>query len=221
MFGQNIKLPPENTDGSSLKVTEIFETIQGEGPLAGRAALFIRLSGCNLACSFCDTEFDSYEVKNLPEILSRAKPLSDKIRLVVITGGEPMRQNIAPLCDELISLGFEVQVETNGTIYRKLHPEVMFVCSPKFEGDVRYKIDPRFFAHRFHYKFLIRADEQRVTQYYEQFTSSTCKNKSIYLQPMDEYDDGKNALNLAHTLKLVMDGGFSLSLQLHKILGVA
>lgn len=220
MFGQNPKLPPENSDGLSLKVTEIFETIQGEGPLAGQAALFIRLSGCNLACSFCDTEFDKYSEHSIDQILDRASKLESNIRLIVITGGEPMRQNIAPLCDAMLDRGFDIQVETNGTIYRSLDKRVMFVCSPKFEGNREYKVDPRFFNHPFYYKFLVNMRDQKSHSYYEKFLSKNHEREQLYLQPMDEYDTVKNALNIEHTIKLVKDGGFRLSLQLHKILGV-
>ena len=220
MFGQNPKLPPEKSDGLSLKVTEIFETIQGEGPLAGQAALFIRLSGCNLACSFCDTEFDKYTIHSPDQIVERASNLESNLRLIVITGGEPMRQNIAPLCDAMLAHGFDIQVETNGTIYRPLDKRVMFVCSPKFEGEKEYKIDPRFFDHSFYYKFLVNARDQKSHSYYEKFLSKNYVREQLSLQPMDEYDAIKNAANIEHTVKLVKDGGFRLSLQLHKILGV-
>lgn len=73
MFGRNPKLPQEFTDGKVLKVHSIFYTIQGEGPYSGRTAVFIRLSGCNLACSFCDTEFDLYESLELEQILDKVQ----------------------------------------------------------------------------------------------------------------------------------------------------
>ncbi len=58
MLGKNPILKPVFSSGETLDVTEIFSTIQGEGPLAGEPAVFIRLSGCKLACAFCDTNFE-------------------------------------------------------------------------------------------------------------------------------------------------------------------
>jgi len=69
MLGDNPKRPPTNGDGTSLLVKNIFKTLQGEGPHAGVPAVFIRLGGCNLACSFCDTEFEDYQQHALSEIV--------------------------------------------------------------------------------------------------------------------------------------------------------
>ncbi len=98
MFGKNKIMKPEIHLGENLDVQEIFPTLQGEGPYVGQPSVFIRLGGCNLACSFCDTEFDSYKKISLKKILSQveklAKNSSGKIvrKLIVITGGEPLRQ---------------------------------------------------------------------------------------------------------------------------------
>lgn len=70
MLGQNPIRPPITGDGTQLFVQSIFPTIQGEGPAAGIPSVFIRLGGCNLACSFCDTEFESFEEMALGDILS-------------------------------------------------------------------------------------------------------------------------------------------------------
>ena len=76
MFGKNPIRPPEKGDGSILFVQEIFPTLQGEGPLAGVPAVFLRLGGCNLACSFCDTEFESFKEWKLEDIIAEVKKLS-------------------------------------------------------------------------------------------------------------------------------------------------
>ncbi len=133
MFGANIKLKPEITAGEFLKIHSIFHTIQGEGPFSGRASAFIRLSGCNLACKFCDTEFDYYEILSIDEILDR---ISSMKGMVVITGGEPFRQTLGPLCKKLLSHGRMVQVETNGTLYNEIPDEILIVCSPKNSGGI-------------------------------------------------------------------------------------
>src|ERR1051325_10188368 len=100
MFGKNKILKPEIHAGLNLDVQKIFLTLQGEGPYVGQPSVFVRLGGCNLACNFCDTEFDSYKKISLKKIISEVKKLSQnsskkRVRnLVVITGGEPLRQPI-------------------------------------------------------------------------------------------------------------------------------
>jgi len=132
MHGTNPIRPPEKGDGSKLSVQNIFATFQGEGPYTGWPAIFIRLGGCNLACEFCDTEFESFQEMSLENILADVNKLSKnkKHPLIVITGGEPLRQPIEKLCDELLNLKYKVQIETNGTLYKKLDKRVDVVCSP-------------------------------------------------------------------------------------------
>ena len=204
MFGKNPLRPPEKGDGSTLLVQSIFHTIQGEGPRAGQPATFIRLGGCNLACKFCDTEFESFKPMPLSQIISKATG-----KLIIITGGEPFRQPIEKLCEELIALGKIVQIETNGTLFRDLPKEVEIVCSPK-TSEIRADLDARVTA----YKFLISASLEGYTDI--KFKT----NKPIYVQPMDEYDEDKMYKNIEHTKNLAMENGYNISLQLHKILGI-
>lgn len=102
------------SDGSTVVVHSVFNTIQGEGPYAGVPATFIRLAHCNLQCPLCDTEYTegAYEAN----FYSLATSDAIRHRLVVLTGGEPFRQNIGPLCDALYSAGKVVQIETNGKL---------------------------------------------------------------------------------------------------------
>ena len=122
MFGKNKILKPENHDGLHLDIVEIFPTLQGEGPFSGWPAVFVRLGGCNLACEFCDTEFENYQnfsvEKIIEEVVKLAKNDENEVvrKLVVITGGEPLRQPVESFCEELTRLGFLVQFETNGII---------------------------------------------------------------------------------------------------------
>ena len=102
-----------------LRLYEMFTSIQGESTHAGRLCFFIRLAGCNLRCSYCDTKKaqspDAGRECTLEEILRKAK--ESGIRLVEITGGEPMLQPAVPeLCALLIKNGFEVLMETNGSV---------------------------------------------------------------------------------------------------------
>lgn len=88
--------------------------IEGEGVRVGEPTFFIRLAGCNLRCLFCDTEFDSFEEMTVDEIVDGIRPRD--IAWVCITGGEPLRQNILPLCQALLENYHRVHIETNGTI---------------------------------------------------------------------------------------------------------
>ena len=121
----------------TYSVKEIFYTLQGEGLQAGRAAVFCRFAGCNLwsgreedraqaACTFCDTDFvgtdgtagGKYETAlNLVEAIAQHWPQAHPSRrFVVLTGGEPLLQVDAALIDALHQAGFEIAVETNGTV---------------------------------------------------------------------------------------------------------
>ncbi len=99
-----------------LKVNEIFYSIQGEGTFSGRPCVFVRLTGCNLRCSYCDTRYAYYEGKDMEidEIIE--KVISYRCHVVEITGGEPLIQDETPiLIKRLLDLGFQVLLETNGT----------------------------------------------------------------------------------------------------------
>jgi 7-carboxy-7-deazaguanine synthase len=222
MFGRNPKRKPLINDGSILQVQEIFPTLQGEGFFAGQAAVFIRLGGCNLACSFCDTEFESFHEMELNSIIAKAKELSrNHIRpFAVITGGEPMRQNIAPLCEKLIADGFTVQIETNGTLFRELPKSVHIICSPKAVDGKYFPLRPDILSRANALKFIISVNQSPYDTVPDvgQFARP---DLMVYLQPMDEYCSQKNAANMGHTLKLVHEYRCNLSLQLHKMLDVA
>jgi 7-carboxy-7-deazaguanine synthase len=100
-----------------LKVNEIFYSIQGESSYAGLSCVFVRLTGCNLRCSYCDTSYAYEEGKDLEigEIIDRVT--SYRCRLVEITGGEPLVQKETPhLIYQLVEKGFEVLLETNGSL---------------------------------------------------------------------------------------------------------
>ena len=137
------------TRARSYAVKEVFLTLQGEGVNAGRAAIFCRFAGCNLwsgreedradaDCRFCDTDFvgldgdngGRYEAADLAAAIERQWRGGDAHRLVVLTGGEPLLQVDEPLVRALHARGFEIAVETNGTVAPP--PGLDWICvSPK------------------------------------------------------------------------------------------
>lgn len=223
MHGQNPIRPPEKGDGQILQVVETFATLQGEGPFAGHPAVFVRLGGCNLACEFCDTEFEKFSPRALGALVSEIEGLSreqgKRVRdLVVITGGEPLRQNIAPLCEALLEQGLRVQIETNGTLFRPLPEGVFIICSPKASDGTYHPIRPDLLARLHALKFIIAADDEAYSHVAE--VGQTGTDIPVYVQPMDEGDPTKNAANMALASRLAQTGGYRLSLQTHKILGI-
>jgi 7-carboxy-7-deazaguanine synthase len=99
-----------------LKVCEIFKSIQGESTFAGSPCAFVRLTGCNLNCLYCDTKYAFNEGSDMTieKIVSAVKSLG--VSLVEITGGEPLIQNETPLlCSELMRIGYKILIETNGS----------------------------------------------------------------------------------------------------------
>ena len=111
-------------NNSILKINEIFKSIQGESTHMGIPCAFIRLTYCNLRCTYCDTEYSFHEGKDMSisEILNEIKPMNTK--LVEVTGGEPMLQeNVIPLMKELLKNRYEVLLETSGAISLKDVPE--------------------------------------------------------------------------------------------------
>ncbi len=224
MHGKNPIRPPVSDNGAVLGVKNIFATLQGEGPYVGVPSVFIRLGGCNLACDFCDAEFEDYAMLTLAAILDKVQELSRNSKginvrkLVVITGGEPFRQNIAPLCDLLLAKGFGVQIETNGTLYREIPPQIDIVCSPKNTGTGYVAIRSDLLSRVSAIKFIISASNKKYNNVGD--VGQGLYDIPVYVQPMDEADDDKNSANKQLALELVMQYGYRMSLQTHKILKI-
>jgi organic radical activating enzyme len=211
MFGNNPKRRPVKGDGTILQVQEIFPTVQGEGTHTGVASVFIRLGGCNLACAFCDTEFESFSEMNLADVMQAVQHhAQDGRKLVVITGGEPFRQPIALLCQALLAEGLHPQIETNGTLWQALPDGVDIVCSPKLSTPLREDLLMRVTA----FKFVLAAGDN-VPE-----IGQSRAHAPVWIQPMDEYNEAKNLANLEHVLQLAQDKGYKVSLQTHKIAGI-
>lgn len=215
MFGKNSIAKIENHSGDKLDIVKIFNTIQGEGFYSGHPAIFIRLGGCNLKCFFCDTEFEEFENISINKILQKVKKEvgKDKIKLIVITGGEPLRQPIEKLVNLLLENNFTIQIETNGTIKRKLPQQVHICCSPKIINK-EYQINDELIEYIDSFKFIISTQNN-----YHNIPKLNIA-KPIYIQPMDEYNQEKNLINQNLTIKLAKKYGYIISLQTHKYLDI-
>lgn len=233
MYGKNESASPFNATGDILLVNEVFYTIQGEGPDAGRPAIFVRLSKCNLRCYFCDTEFESGVERDVLDLVTAISVIAraNKCNLVVVTGGEPLLQNIVPLTLNLNNLGISVSVETAGTVFYEGLKTVfdpmraiagnIIVCSPKTPR-LAAGIEEVIGA----YKYIIRHGHTHAglpvmsTQIPDlaapPFRSMT-PSVPVFVQPMDEGDADKNAWNMDEAVRSSMTYGYRLSVQMHKI----
>jgi 7-carboxy-7-deazaguanine synthase len=129
--------PKEDTKTDGLPVNELFYSLQGEGKLAGIPSVFVRTSGCNLRCWFCDSYHTSWEPTggwlSVDKIVDEVRSYEDADH-VVLTGGEPMlHEESVQLLDELADYGYHTTVETNGTIYRDAAIDLASI-SPKLQS---------------------------------------------------------------------------------------
>lgn len=132
-----------------MRIAEVYKSTQGEGLLTGTPSVFIRASGCNLRCWYCDTPFASWMPEGVDlgvdEIIAQVDEWV--CRHVVITGGEPMLfAELIPLCEELRRRGQHVTIETAGTLFLPLECDLMSV-SPKFASSA-----PDQKNHRWHHR---------------------------------------------------------------------
>lgn len=207
-----------------LYVHSMFKTIQGEGLYAGVPAVFLRLYGCNLQCPSCDTDYTSNKLLLSTDcVYSSVENMAGTAKLVVITGGEPMSQDIGALIDILYSNGYTVQIETNGTVFRDdiNYEKCVICCSPK-----THFVDERLVPYISYFKYVIGGDDLDNSGLPNNVLGINGKevykaNKGdIYLQPLDVGCDKKNKEYLDKTLKSCIDNGHTLCVQLHKIIGV-
>ena len=138
-----------------MRIAELFRSLQGEGRLTGTESVFVRTSGCNLRCSYCDTPFASWspegEELSVEEIALRAEQLAapagqgGSVGHVVVTGGEPMLYaELIPLCRRLREGGKHMTIETAGTLYLPVECDLMSISpklrnsTPAAAGDARW-----------------------------------------------------------------------------------
>lgn len=232
MNTQPIEKQNLHPDGD-LEVHSVFYTIQGEGPFAGQPCVFVRLAGCNLKCPKCDTDYTSKReaMKVLDLVAEIERTRRNRVAFVVITGGEPFRQNITPLTKKLLQMGYRVQIETNGTLTLKDFPyyNVAVVCSPKAgKLTAAYEAKPSLL---YALKYVMSHDDEfedgLPTHALEHPASPVVarppagfKANRIFLQPTDAHDDLTNKRNLDACVTSCLENGFILCTQLHKQIGV-
>lgn len=155
---------------SCYPLHEIFPTLQGEGRNTGRPCIFVRFSGCNLACPWCDTDFSPKMTLSAEEILAELSRYEEKS--VILTGGEPLLQDLQPLVTPLKAHGYWIGLETNGTLEpdTKVRDCLDYIAtSPKEGSPIRLK----------------RADEVRLVVS-ETLTEARCR-KVRRILPADDY----------------------------------
>lgn len=191
------------------KVNEIFYSLQGEGRWMGRPAVFVRMSGCNLKCPFCDTDFRGYREMSADDILSKCLEEGGECRFIVLTGGEPSLQVDEQLIATLYKAGYYLSMETNGT---HAIPEGIdwVTCSPK----VDFTEGGELVVRKVDELKLIFDGEHEVSDH-----GIACAFR--YLQPCDVGNDSRNYLILSECIKYIKaHPEWQLSVQMHKIVGI-
>jgi 7-carboxy-7-deazaguanine synthase len=208
----------------TYSIKEIFYTLQGEGTHAGRPAVFCRFAGCNLwtgresdrskaICQFCDTDFvgtdgergGKYSAQQLAGIIDSLWPTQHaSAKFVVFTGGEPLLQLDAPLIDAVHARGFQIAIESNGTI--EVPAGIDWVCiSPKMGADLKVRKGNEL-------KVVIPQLHQQIADY------ESLDFEHFYLQPMDGPDAQRNTALAIEFCKTRPQ--WKLSLQTHKLLQI-
>ena len=193
------------------KINEIFYSLQGEGFHTGTPAVFVRFSGCNLSCAFCDTQHQGGELMSLQEIVDEVNkyPIAP---LVVLTGGEPSLFIDEAFVAELKQkTGKKISIETNGT--RPLPTNLDWVTfSPKsaFEGG---DLEPYVLTHCDELKVVYLGQDLSQYKYIEA--------KHRFLQPCFCEDEGERKANMKACVEAVMqNSGWRLSMQIHRVLSI-
>lgn len=219
-------------DGEYVDIVDIFYTIQGEGPWSGLASTFIRLGGCTLRCTSCDTLYSiNRTILSIEKVVELVKEL--KCRHVVLTGGEPFRQKISmELLETLSAEGYSIQVETSGSAWfdnwKSIPKNVLIVCSPK-TGKLQPGILPFIDA----YKYIVSWDgigddglpdispiTGKPLILARPVANRTGEIPPIYVSPWDVGDEEINRRNRETATACCLGHGYRLSLQIHKLIGV-
>ena len=194
------------------RINDIFYSLQGEGYNTGRAAVFLRFAGCNLRCSFCDTEFDSYREMTDEEIITAIKDYP--AHFVVLTGGEPTLQVDEAFVDLLHQHGFEVAMESNGTRPAPKNLDWLTVSPKLCRGERREERGERLPD-----ELKVIFDEDTTPESFLPPLSSLL-SPLLYLQPCDTGDAERNAAIINKCIDYIKEHPqWRLSLQTHKLIG--
>ena len=187
------------------KVNEIFYSLQGEGYWTGTPMVFVRFSGCNLKCPWCDTSHESGEEMTADEILRAVQNASEGLaRRVCLTGGEPLLQADAPLLEALHAHGDHIHAETNGTLPR---PEGLDWVTMSPKGKTALSNPDEI-------KLVYEGGTPDLTKW-----EALCGN--LFLQPCDTGNPESNREILQQTIHYVKQNAkWRLSLQTHKLINI-
>lgn len=236
---QPITKPDRNGDPSILTVNSIFYTIQGEGPFAGKRAIFVRFGGCNLQCPLCDTDYTTGNKLMTPyEIIGQLRRFPE-CELIVLTGGEPFLQPLDSLLYMLMELEYCVQIETNGTIgirntrvfeqnaqRDRIGDGIHIVCSPKAG-----KVHPSIWEYAGYAKYVISDDSRDPDDYLPiKALGHSVKERvarppqgwvgEIFVQPCDAHDEETNLKNNYAASLAALKMPYTLQMQIHKHFGL-
>ena len=201
----------------TYRVNHIFYSLQGEGANAGRPAVFVRFAGCNLRCSFCDTEFNTLREMSADDIVEAVQLLTDQRPIVVLTGGEPTLQVDEALVHQLHQHGYWVAMESNGTRPAPGNLDWLTV-SPKFNGEAWHILQDGK-----------QPDEVKIV--FDLETPRRLENLTLpypnvqppylFLQPCDKGDTAANATIMSACIDYIKrHPKWRLSLQTHKLIGI-
>jgi len=191
----------------SLNVNEIFYSLQGEGGRTGQASIFIRLAKCNLACSFCDTEFEKGVKMTLEEIIDEIAKYN--CRWIIWTGGEPALQ----LTDKIVGFfkekGYLQAIETNGT--KRIPESIDYItCSPKQNFELVKELIPEVDELRFPIQKGDPLPDISILPKTERYLLSPIFDELKIIQE-----------NVDYCISLIKDNPiWALSLQTHKLIGI-
>ena len=218
------------------KINELFETIQGEGSFTGQPSIFIRLQGCPVECSWCDTkhtwpinlddkvranvmlaeveESQSWADMSVDEIIVLVKVQGYRAKHIVITGGEPCMVDLTPLCLAFEALDYSCQIETSGTFEIQTSEKCWVTVSPKINMRGGFKILPSAMQRANEIKHPI-ATEQHIDELKALLKEHNITQTPIFLQPISQKT---RATELA--IETCIANNWRLSVQVHKYLGI-